>query len=147
MPYDHYYGVSEQAKACKHRLDDAKALFEASRWRGSMYLAGYAVECLLKTKLMRMFKCRHLQDLDDELQDRNIIPSGVTVFTHQLELLLGWTGARHRLQRDRLRWQLFNEANRWLTAWRYSPNLGSRSEAEYFFEAVEKTLNWIENNV
>ena len=43
-----YYGVSEQGKAGKHRLDDARALLNSVRWRGAMYLAGYAVECLLR---------------------------------------------------------------------------------------------------
>jgi hypothetical protein len=48
-----FYGISEQAKAGKHRLDDAHVLFNGARWRGAMYLAGYAIECRLKTKLMR----------------------------------------------------------------------------------------------
>ncbi|MEO6807866.1 MAG: hypothetical protein ABI353_01995 [Isosphaeraceae bacterium] len=50
MPSDLFGGVSEQEKAGKHRLEDAKALFDVGRWRGSMYLAGYAVECMLEDK-------------------------------------------------------------------------------------------------
>ncbi|HQU42571.1 MAG TPA: hypothetical protein PK867_07145 [Pirellulales bacterium] len=50
-----FSGVSEQAKAAKHRMDDARALFNATRWRGAMYLAGYSLECLLKVKLARDF--------------------------------------------------------------------------------------------
>ena len=45
-------GVSEQAKAGKHRMDDARALLEARRWRGAMYMAGYSIEGRLKSKLM-----------------------------------------------------------------------------------------------
>jgi hypothetical protein len=30
-----FYGVSEQSKAGKHRLDDARALLNAVRWRGA----------------------------------------------------------------------------------------------------------------
>ena len=61
MTRDSFYGVSEQGKAGKHRLEDARVLLKADRWRGAMYMAGYSVECLLKTRLMRMFGCRHLQ--------------------------------------------------------------------------------------
>lgn len=60
------FGVSEQAKAGKHRMDDARALLNSVRSRGAMYMAGYSVECLLKTKLMRMFNCRHLKELEEE---------------------------------------------------------------------------------
>jgi hypothetical protein len=52
-----FHGVSEQDKAGKHRMDDARALMTRDRWRGAMYMAGCSIECLLKTKLMRMFEC------------------------------------------------------------------------------------------
>lgn len=32
-------GISEQSKASKHRLDDARALFASFRWQGAMYLS------------------------------------------------------------------------------------------------------------
>jgi hypothetical protein len=60
-----FSGISEQSKAGKHRMDDARALLNAVRWRGAMYMAGYSVECLLKTKLMRIFNCRNLGELDE----------------------------------------------------------------------------------
>ena len=44
MMHDLFYGVSEQSKAGKHRMDDARALFDAIRWRGAMYMSGYAIE-------------------------------------------------------------------------------------------------------
>lgn len=91
MTQDLYFGISEQSKASKHRLDDARALFNAVRWRGTMYMAGYALECLLKTKLMQMYNCRNLRELEDELQRRGVLAMQATVFTHQLELLLRLT--------------------------------------------------------
>ena len=69
MTRERFYGVSEQGKAGKHRLNDARALLNAVRWRGAMYMAGYAVD-VLKTKLMRKFDCRHLRELEEELQRR-----------------------------------------------------------------------------
>jgi len=76
-----HYGISEQAKASRYRLDDAQVLLNAARWRCAMYIAGYAVECLLKTKLMQMYNCRHLRELEDELQRRGVLPAHGTVFT------------------------------------------------------------------
>ncbi len=57
MTRDLFYGVTEQGKVGKHRMDDARVLLNAARWRGATYMAGYSIECLLKTKLMRMFDC------------------------------------------------------------------------------------------
>ena len=56
------HGISDMGKASKHRFEDALALIDGVRCRGAMYLAGYAVECLLKEKLMRMFDCKNMQE-------------------------------------------------------------------------------------
>ena len=147
MMRDLFYGVSEQAKAGKHRMDDARALLNAVRWRGAMYLAGYSVECLLKTKLMRMFECRHMRELEEVLQRRDLITVQTTVFTHQLELLLRLTNAIDRLRQNREQWQMFNLVNRWVPAWRYSADLSNRDDATDFLDAVESVLRWIDHNV
>lgn len=82
MMRDLFYGVSEQSKAGKHRMDDARALLNAFRWRGAMYMAGYSIECLLKTKLMRMYDWRPLRELEEELQRRGVLTAQASVFTH-----------------------------------------------------------------
>ncbi len=147
MNRDLYFGVSEQAKASRHRMDDARVLLKAARWRGAMYMAGYAVECLLKTKLMRMYNCRHLHELEEELQRRGVLPAHGTVFTHQLEALLKLTQGLDRLRRDGNLWRTFNTVNRWIPAWRYTANPANREDAENFINAVERILHWIDNNI
>lgn len=147
MIRDLFYGVSEQSKAGKHRMDDARALLNAVRWRGAMYIAGYSVECLLKTKLMRMFDCRHLRELEEELQRKGVLAAQATVFTHQLEVLLRLTKAIDRLRGNEEYWRLFNMVNRWVPAWRYTADLSNREDAEDFLEAVEKVAHWIEHNI
>lgn len=114
MPRDLFIGVTEQSKSSIHRRDDALALLNATRWRGAMYLAGYSIECLLKAKLMRMFSCSNLVDLEDELQRRGLLADRATIFTHQLEMLLRLTGGLDRLRQNAALWQLFNIANRWI---------------------------------
>src|SRR5438045_5360506 len=111
MAREQRFGVSEQAKASKHRSDDALALSSCARWRGAMYLAGYAVECLLKTKLMRMYGCRHLSELEEELRHRGELPDSATVFTHRLESLLGLTRALDRLKANQVLWGQFLVVN------------------------------------
>jgi hypothetical protein len=147
MSHGRYSGVSEQAKASQHRLDDARALIDAKRWRGAMYLGGYAVECLLKTKLMQMFDCQNLVELDAVLHQREEIASHTTVFTHSLEILLRLAQGRDRLQQDPAMWQLFNEVNEWVPAWRYNPKPPAPADARDFLNAVEHIRHWIEHNV
>ena len=112
-----------------------------------MYMAGYAVECLLKTKLMRMFNCRHLRELEEELQSRGILSAQGTVFTHQLEVLLRLTNGMDRLRQNQEHWQLFNMVNRWVPAWRYTADQSNPEDARDFLEAVEKVSRWIDNNI
>jgi HEPN domain-containing protein len=147
MSYDLYTGISEQSKASKHRLEDAHVLLNAERWRGTMYMSGYAVECLIKAKLMQIYSCRNLHELEDELQRRGILTSHATVFTHHLELLLRLTQTFDRLRQNRELWPQFNIVNRWIPAWRYTANLANRQDAEDFLEAVENIMDWIENNL
>jgi hypothetical protein len=147
MMHNLFSGVSEHGKAAKHRMDDARALLNAVRWRGAMYIAGYSIECLLKTKLMRMFDCRHLSELEEVLVGRKLLPAQSTVFTHQLEISLRLTNGRERLRQNQQLWQMFAKVNRWVPAWRYTADLSNREDATDFLEAVERVSHWIENNI
>lgn len=110
-------------------------------------MAGYAVECLLKAKLMRMYGCRHLRELAEELQQRGLLAADTTVFTHQLELLLRLSQGIDRLRQNQAMWRAFNRVNRWVPAWRYSSDLSNRADAEDFLEAVDQVLHWVEHNI
>lgn len=147
MMHDLFYGVSEQSKAGKHRMDDARALLNAVRWRGAMYMAGYSIECLLKTKLMRMYDCRHLRELEEELQRRGVLSAQASIFTHQLELLLRLAQGLERLRQSEEHWRLFNMVNRWVPAWRYTADLSNPEDAADFLAAVTRISHWIENNI
>jgi HEPN domain-containing protein len=146
MMRESFFGMTEQKKAGKHRLDDARALLKAARWRGAMYMAGYGIECLLKTKLMRLFECRHLRELEEELLRRRALPARATVFTHQLEMLLRLAMVMDRLRQNNVLWRDFNVVNRWVPAWRYTADLSNREDAEDFVQAVDKVSKWIEHN-
>jgi HEPN domain-containing protein len=140
-------GISEQSKAGQHRRADADALFEKQRWRGAMYLAGYAIECLIKAKLMKMFKQSDLEGLEAELKRRHIIPDDSSLFDHRIELYVGASGRLDALRSNRDLWRSFNVANRWIPSWRYNPDQSNRADAEDFLSAVDAMLEWIRNNV
>lgn len=140
-------GISDQASASRQRMEDARVLLKGSRWRGAMYIAGYAVECLLKTKLMQIYDCNNLRELDEVLQRRFALPAGSTIFTHQLETLFKLTPSYHRLQQNQNILSLFNVVNRWAPKWRYVSKQTTGDEAAFFMDAVEKVVHWINNNI
>ena len=111
-----------------------------------MYMAGYAVECLLKTKLMQIYDCKNLRDLDDVLRQRSVLPAHRTVFTHQLEDLLRLAPGYNRLMQNRDMLSLFNNVNRWMPSWRYTLDLANRREANEFMTSIERLMHWIDNN-
>ena len=147
MNHDLHNGIRDQASASRQRLEDARILLKASRWRGAMYIAGYAVECLLKTKLMQIYDCKNLRELDDVLQRRFALPVGGTIFTHQLETLFKLTPSYHRLQQNQEILSAFNVVNRWAPKWRYVSKQTTRDEATFFMNAVEKVMHWIDSNI
>ena len=140
-------GISELAEASRQRLADAQALLNASRWRGAMYMAGYAVECLLKTRLMHIYDCKNLRELEDLLRQRSILPANRTVFTHQLEDLLRMTPGYNRLMRNREMLPLFNKVNQWTPNWRYTSKPTNRREATEFMTSIENFMRWVNNNL
>ena len=147
MTRDLFIGITEHSKSSVHRRDDAHALLNAARWRGAMYMAGYSIECLLKSKLIRMFGCTTLRDLEEELQRRNLLAEQATIFTHHLEVLLRLANGLDRLRKNNELWPLFNIVNRWIPAWRYNPDLSNPEDAGNYLNAVDKIRHWIDNNL
>lgn len=138
-----FSGRTSQAKAGAKRLKDAKRLRDHGRWRGSMYLAGYYVECKLKVRLMEMYAIWTLKDLEHKLSQRAGRP--INAFTHNIEVLMTYTGALERM--DITTRRSFTKCNLWRTDWRYDPSNGSRDECETFIEAVEALGNFIDRNI
>ncbi len=138
-----FSGRTSQAKAGLKRLKDAKRLRNQSGWRGSMYLAGYYVECKLKARLMEMYDIWTLEELERKLYQRTGKP--IKAFTHSIEVLMTHTGALNRM--DNTARRSFTKCNQWRTDWRYDPSNGSRHECETFIEAVEILGNFIDRNI
>lgn len=146
MTAKEYAGRSDLSRARHRRFEDARALLRMGRWTGAMYVSGYAIECLLKVKLMDVFRCDHLTELEKLLIDRRILAQGNSVFTHRLRQLLGLMPGFPRLQAAREFWKDFVIVNRWTESWRYSPGEGLRHEAERFILSAERVLHYLDHN-
>jgi len=146
MARKRHSGITEQRKASIHRLEDAEVLFRGGRWRGAMYMAGYAVECRLKYKLLEQWSCRTLEELEDELEKKGNLRS---LYTHSLKVLLRLAGGLERLQQhNKVLWSKFAAVvDAWQPAWRYSTDLGDHDEAENFLAAAKAVITWIDNSL
>jgi len=147
MAREDFDGVSQQTKAGRERLKDAQELITAERWQGAMYMAGYAVECLLKSKLMKLYGCRHLRQLEEELTSRGELKWQGSIYTHNLDILLEITKSSDRLKQNAEICRTYNLVNRWMPAWRYSTDEYNSQDAIEFMEAVAKLIHWINNNI
>lgn len=144
-------GISEHAKACGNRLKDAKILEREGRWRGAVYLAGYALECKLKHKLMVERGAQRLGVLEERLH--------WDPYRHSLDelgaKLSGWERMKQNNASFRLAWE---QVRMWQVSWRYAPERlddlggraageGDREAARRFMLSVEEALRCIEANV
>lgn len=71
---------AELKKLAKERIRDARALLAAKRWSGAYYLAGYAVECALKARILRYVEATGVIFPDRKYAER--------CWTHDLEELV-----------------------------------------------------------
>ncbi len=112
-----------------------------------MYMAGYSIECLLKVKLMRMYGCSNLRNLEEELQRRRLLAERATIFTHEFEILLRLANGLDRLRQNVQLWGVFNIVNLWIPAWRYNPDLSNHEDARDYLSAVDSIRHWIDHNL
>jgi hypothetical protein len=133
-------GINELRKAANKRLTDAHVLVKSNRWRGAMYLAGYAVECWLKSRLMEQYAVRHLDQLEAKIR-KAAGASGLPL--HDLGMLkrLARVSSGHD---PRLR-AAFDTCEQWTTSWRYDPQDGDRKTCERFMEAVQDVRGRIDD--
>lgn len=78
------------------RIEDAQALINAQRWSAAYYLAGYAVECGLKSCVLKYVEATGMI-----FQDRNFLKSLNECWTHDLDKLVGMSGLTKQFGEDR----------------------------------------------
>jgi HEPN domain-containing protein len=132
---------TELQRLCEERIEDARALLAASRWPGAYYLAGYAVECALKSCVLAYVERTGVIFEDRRFAER--------CWTHDIEALVAAANlldvrgvAISASTRFGGNW---HTCSSWSEASRYC--LSTRQEAEELFEAVtnvsDGVLKWI----
>src|SRR5438445_13839371 len=115
-------------RSAKERLDDAHVLFDAEpkRTTGTVYLAGYCVECLLKALILSSEPpARHEQTLETF---RGIKAHSFDWLREQYQLRSGQVFPRAIRQH-------FRTLNTWGTGLRYVPSTFSEAQAIRFLNA------------
>ena len=112
-----------------------------------MYLAGYAMECLLKTLLMKKYGVDHLDELEQQLKSRGKLRHDATIYDHRIELYVQAADVSEQLRGDQKTYKEFVKANTWLPSWRYHPGLSNHDDAEDFLGAVNSMLHWFRAHI
>ena len=135
---------TELQQLSDERIEDAKALLAASRWPGAYYLAGYALECALKSCVLAYVERTGIIFEDKKFAEK--------CWTHKLETLVKQAdliterglaiAANAQLGTNWL------TAKDWSEATRY--RLSTQQQAEKLFVAITDTsdgvLQWVKNH-
>jgi hypothetical protein len=131
---------AELQRLARDRLRDAKALLAARRWSGAYYLAGYAVECGLKSCVIA-YLMRTDQFPDKRYSER--------CWTHELEQLIALAGLKTdldaNLAADPHFFANWDAVKDWTEATRYERK--TKAEAIRLYHAIANkkhgVLRWI----
>jgi hypothetical protein len=114
------------------RLDDALSLLdtgEQSRRNGAIYLAGYAVECALKSRVCT--------DRGEKILDTQF-------YTHDLTYLLGKTQKHPEIQKNDFWSKRFHSiVSTWSVSMRYSACVLNTSEVQRFLSDCKGFSKWL----
>ena len=120
-------------RAAKARLDDARLLSELGRSTATVYLAGYAVECILKSLLLHSI----LESRHDELNQFFHGSLG-----HDLEALRKRLSGISGVNISRERMQDFRVLYAWTTSLRYETQDFTPKEVRTFMNPTNKIFHW-----
>ncbi len=74
-------------RLAEDRIIDAQALLDTTRWAAAYYLAGYSVECALKSCVLA-----HIEKTGMIYRDRKYLRSLADCWTHDLDMLVDLSG-------------------------------------------------------
>ncbi len=156
-------GIADFMKSGPRRLRDAEELLTEPRvnpnssdadrrhLRGAMYLAGYAVECMLKAYLIDQEGTQSLSGAQGKINERRasrgeppIKDIAHTSAGHSIGLLVALTDLATRPGYEP---KLWGQLSAWRTEWRYASDYPSRVEAELFIRAVRSATDWLQPGV
>ena len=155
-----YDGLTQYRKSAARRLRDAEELLqppslaleeqgaETRHLRGAVYLAGYAVECILKAYIISQSgSAMSLADVVEERkQAGEQMPNILGADGHNLSLLLSLTDLEERLTTDEHK-KDWGTCVKWKSTWRYDPNPPTARFASEIVIAVRNVYRWVERQI
>ena len=154
-----YDGINQYRKAAARRLQDAEELLQppsthpnvqgadTRHLRAAEYLAGYAVECILKVYIIS--RVAGAVSLAGAIEERRAtgeqIPNILGAEGHRLTLLLSLTDLEAYLV-DEERKKDWSICVKWKSTWRYDPNPPDDNAAE-FVSAIRRIYRWVERQI
>jgi len=120
------------------RFEEAEVLFEAGYYIGAVYLAGYAIECILKTLILEA----------TPEQDHATVE---TAFRGQRAHDYEWLRQRY-MQTRAPGWptdisQALTFVGTWETSLRDTPGVGDRHDASRFLAEARKIIAWADSRM
>jgi len=152
--------VAQIKELANTRLEEAEILCASAKYDGAFYLAGYSVELMLKAKVCEHFKIDNLFDKNG-CAIQGIGDLRKVVETHDINLLLIFSGLEEKFRKAKIRNTKLRNAYRFFTAstgdktdWneqvRYLPiNSKSENDVKEFINLLgdeEGLLKWIVQN-
>jgi HEPN domain-containing protein len=125
-------------RVAKQRFDDAQLLFNLKRTTAAVYLAGYSVECMLKSLILSAVPHTRESDVLEMFRGAR---------AHDYEWLI-------RLYRQNGGAPIpphlvphFARVNRWSTDMRYSPSTIQRRTAKAFLDSTTEIIEWADGRL
>lgn len=156
-----YDGLSQYRKSAPRRLRDAEELLQPPRLdpqeqganqrhlRAAIYLAGHALECLLKAYIVG--RQPPSLTLSDAVAARRAvgeqIPNILGAEGHCLTTLLSLTDLEVTLQNTEERQQDWAICVKWKSTWRYDPQPPAVADAQEFVQSARRIYQWVQNQL
>ena len=125
-------------RAAKERFKDAELLFNLKRTTAAVYLAGYSVECMLKSLIVSLILRARENEIREMFRGRR---------AHDYEWLMR-VYEQHGgapIPDDLL--PHFTRVARWSTDMRYLPKTIGQRQAKTFLDSTTEIINWADGRL
>lgn len=132
------FSLVQLRQMARDKLRYAVVLGKGKRYDGALYLCGYAVEIALKSRIVQTLGWADFPDADNEWKKHHKF-----IRTHELELLVKWSGCEVQLSNRPLA-PHWNRMQQWTPETRYKiTGATTRSAAEQAIRSARILVNFL----
>lgn len=125
-------------RCAQERFEDADVLFADERNTGAVYLAGYAVECMLKALLLSRIPADEQEEMAATFRGNR---------AHDFDWILDQYYEQGGTRPPREINGCLGAMDEWSTELRYDPAQMIDAEAERFLESARKVVRWADGRM